>query len=80
MEWEGTYPFEKHPLIPNRYAYRKEDIVSFVKCCNSLGIDIIPLQQNFGHVEYILRNERYKNYTNQLGDYISILMNKQQKK
>jgi hypothetical protein len=21
MEWEGTYPFEKHPLIPNRYAY-----------------------------------------------------------
>ncbi len=60
MEWEGTYPFEKHPLIPNRYAYTKAEIVSFIKYCNGLGIDVIPLQQSFGHVEYILRNERYK--------------------
>jgi N-acetyl-beta-hexosaminidase len=59
MEWEGTYPFEKHPLIPNRYAYTKDEIVSFVKYCNGLGIDVIPLQQSFGHVEYILRNDKY---------------------
>src|SRR5471030_1176410 len=44
MEWEGTYPFEKHPLIPNRYAYTKAEIVGFVKYCNGLGIDVIPLQ------------------------------------
>src|SRR5690349_14788594 len=56
MEWEGTYPFEKHPLIPNRYAYTKAEITDFVKYCNGLGIDVIPLQQSFGHVEYILRN------------------------
>src|ERR1700709_2017054 len=43
MEWEGTYPFEKHPLIPNPYAYTKDEIVSFVKYCNGLGIDVIPL-------------------------------------
>jgi hexosaminidase len=61
MEWEGTYPFEKHPLIPNRYAYSKHEIKSFIKYCDSLGIDVIPLQQSFGHVEYILRHERYKN-------------------
>jgi len=60
MEWEGTYPFEKHPLIPNRYAYSKAEIVSFIKYCNDQGIDVIPLQQSFGHVEYILRNDRYK--------------------
>jgi hexosaminidase len=60
MEWEGTYPFQKHPLIPNRYAYSKEEIKSFIKYCDSLGIDVIPLQQSFGHVEYILRHERYK--------------------
>lgn len=60
MEWEGTYPFEKHPLIPNRYAYSKQEIKSFIKYCDSLGIDVIPLQQSFGHVEYILRHERYK--------------------
>lgn len=61
MEWEGTYPFEKHPLIPNRYAYSKQEIKGFIQYCDSLGIDVIPLQQSFGHVEYILRHQRYKN-------------------
>src|ERR1700755_1191438 len=55
MEWEGTYPFEKHPLIPNRYAYTKAEVASFIKYCADLKIDVIPLQQSFGHVEYILR-------------------------
>ena len=59
MEWEATYPFSKHPLIPNKYAYSKSDIVSFIKYCSDAGIDVIPLQQSFGHVEYILRHYRY---------------------
>lgn len=60
MEWEATYPFAGHPLIPNRYAYTKDEIVSFIKFCCDLGIDVVPLQQSFGHVEYILRHSRYK--------------------
>ena len=59
MEYEATYPFEKHPLVPNRYAYTKAEIASFITFCQSLNIDVIPLQQSFGHVEYILRNDRY---------------------
>ncbi|HVY73494.1 MAG TPA: family 20 glycosylhydrolase, partial [Puia sp.] len=59
MEYEASYPYEKHPLIPSRYAYKKEDIRSFIRFCDGLGIDVIPLQQSFGHVEYILRNSRY---------------------
>jgi hexosaminidase len=59
MEYEATFPFQKHPLIPNKYAYSKEEISSFVAYCNKLGVDVIPLQQSFGHVEYILRNYRY---------------------
>src|SRR5581483_9773651 len=72
MEWEGTYPFEKHPLIPNRFAYTKAQIVDFIKYCNSLGIDVIPLQQSFGHVEYILRNERYKDLREDQKDYSQV--------
>ncbi|MDB5144769.1 MAG: beta-N-acetylhexosaminidase [Mucilaginibacter sp.] len=72
MEWEGTYPFEKHPLIPNRYAYTKAEILSFVKYCNALGIDVIPLQQSFGHVEYILRNEKYKDLREDQKDYSQV--------
>src|ERR1700761_1319080 len=72
MEWEGTYPFEKHPLIPNRYAYTKAEIIDFVKYCNGLGIDVIPLQQSFGHVEYILRNEKYKELREDQRDYSQV--------
>lgn len=59
MEYEATYPYTKHPLIPNRYAYTKEEITSFIYYCNNLGVDVIPLQQSFGHVEYILRHYKY---------------------
>ena len=72
MEWEGTYPFEKHPLIPNRYAYTKSQVISFIKYCNSLGIDVIPLQQSFGHVEYILRHDRYKDLREDQKDFSQV--------
>ncbi|HZY37714.1 MAG TPA: beta-N-acetylhexosaminidase [Mucilaginibacter sp.] len=72
MEWEGTYPFEKHPLIPNRYAYSRQEVISFVKYCNGLGIDVIPLQQSFGHVEYILRNDRYKDLREDQKDFSQV--------
>src|SRR5258707_3823977 len=72
MEWEGTYPFEKHPLIPNRYAYSKAEIISFIKYCSDLGIDVIPLQQSFGHVEYILRNDRYKDLREDQKDFSQV--------
>ena len=72
MEWEGTFPFEKHPLIPNRYAYTKQEIKSFINYCGTLGIDVIPLQQSFGHVEYILRHERYKNLREDQKDYSQV--------
>ena len=72
MEWEATYPFEKHPLIPNRYAYTKEEIKSFISYCGSVGIDVIPLQQSFGHVEYILRHYRYKDLREDQKDYSQV--------
>jgi len=72
MEWEATYPFKKHPLIPNRYAYTGEEIKSFVNYCGKLGIDVIPLQQSFGHVEYILRHDRYKDLREDQKDYSQV--------
>ena len=72
MEWEATYPFEKHPLIPNKFAYTKEEIKFFNSYCGTIGIDVIPLQQSFGHVEYILRNERYKDLREDQKDYSQV--------
>jgi hexosaminidase len=59
MEWEATYPFLKDPLISNRYAYTRAEIKDFISYCQTLHIDVIPLQQSFGHVDYILRNSKY---------------------
>jgi len=59
MEWEATYPYKKHSIISNRYAYTPAEITDFIKHSESLGLDIIPLQHNFGHAEYILMHPRY---------------------
>lgn len=72
MEWEGTYPFKDHPLIPNQYAYTREEIISFVSYCKSINIDVIPLQQSFGHVEYILRHYKYANLREDQKDYSQV--------
>jgi hexosaminidase len=72
MEWEATYPFEKQSLIPNRYAYTKEEVTSFIAFCKEIGIDVIPLQQSFGHVEYILRHPRYKDLREDQKDYSQV--------
>lgn len=59
MEWEGTFPYVYNATISNKFAYTREEIKSFVSYCSSIGIDVIPLQNCFGHVEYILRHDRY---------------------
>ncbi len=59
MEWEGTYPFEHHGIIANRFSYTRDEVSDFIAYCDGLGIQVVPLQQSLGHVEYILRHPRY---------------------
>ncbi len=78
MEWEATYPFEKHRVIASRYAYTTEEIRDFVAYCGALGIDVIPLQQSFGHVEYILKHHRYKDLRQDQKDFSQVNPAKQE--
>ena len=59
MEWEATYPYKEHSIISSRYAYTRDEVKAFIEYCDKLGLDVIPLQQNLGHAEYILMHERY---------------------
>jgi hexosaminidase len=72
MEWEASYPYQTHAVIANRYAYTREEIIGFIQYCDSLGLDVIPLQQSFGHVEYILRHTRYKDLREDQKDYSQV--------
>ena len=59
LEYEATFPFEKHATLCNKYAYTRQEINDIIAFCTSLGVDVIPLQNCFGHCEYILRHHRY---------------------
>lgn len=72
MEWEASYPYEKHRVITGRYSYSREDIKDFVAYCNSINIDVVPLQQSFGHVEYILKHYRYRDLREDQKDFSQV--------
>jgi len=59
IEWEATFPFSKHSTICNQSAYTPKEVTSILSACKAAGIEVIPIQQCFGHVEYILMHLRY---------------------
>lgn len=59
LEYEATFPFEKHATLCNRFVYTKEEIADYVAFCQKLGLEVIPLQNCMGHAQYILRHDRY---------------------
>ncbi len=60
MEWEATFPYEQNATLTNKYAYKPQEIKDFIQYCTNLGIDVIPIHHCFGHVEWILRHDRYR--------------------
>lgn len=59
MEYTAAFPYVKHATITGKNSYNREEIKDFVSYCDQLGIDVIPLQENLGHAQYILCHERY---------------------
>lgn len=59
MEYEGSFPFTENGVISNRYSYTKEEVKDFIDYCALLNMDVIPLQQCLGHLEYILKFDKY---------------------
>ncbi len=59
VEWEATFPFKDNLVLRNRFAFSESEVKDFISYCSRLGVDVIPLQNCFGHSEYILRHERY---------------------
>ena len=59
MEWEATFPFEENAVLCNHLAFSRAEFDEFIAYCSGIGIDVIPLQNCFGHCEYILRHEHY---------------------
>ena len=76
MEWEATVPFEVNATLCNRYAFSREEAQEFISYCSNLGIEVIPLQNCFGHCEYILRHDRYSSLREDKKDFSQVCPSK----
>lgn len=59
MELEDKFPYEEVKGITAANALSKEQLQEIIKYAGDRYIEIIPLQQTLGHVEYILKHEDY---------------------
>lgn len=59
LEYADSFPYEEQATITGTNAYDRQELKNLIFFCEGLGIQVIPLLENLGHVQYILRHERY---------------------
>lgn len=60
LEYSNRFPFEKYSDIAVNTTLKKEDIQLINQKAKDLGMELIPLQQTIGHLEYIVGLDRYQ--------------------
>ena len=59
LEVEDKFQYQCAPEVAVEGAYTKEQFQELSACCESLFIQVIPKLQALGHVDYILKHERF---------------------
>ena len=59
LEYENRFPYQAHPQIAAADQLTTDEVAGLVATAAALGIEVIPLQQCLGHVDYILRHDSY---------------------
>ncbi|XP_067944529.1 hexosaminidase D-like [Watersipora subatra] len=61
IEWEDMFPYEGElEEISAKDCYSKADVQSMLSLAKDNHLSIIPLLQTFGHMEFVLKGEKYK--------------------
>ncbi|MEK3793478.1 DUF4838 domain-containing protein [Paenibacillus sp. FSL R7-0204] len=61
IEYEDKFPFSIHPeFVHPQHALSREELEALQAAAHEHYIEIIPLQQSFGHLEYVLRHDAWK--------------------
>lgn len=61
IEYEDKFPFEEYVSLKNpKYCFTDEQLRLILHTAQQNFIEVIPLQQSFGHLEYVLKHENYK--------------------
>lgn len=72
MEWEATFPFEANSTLRSEGAFTREEFAGFMDYAQKRGVSVIPLQNCFGHCEYILSHERYSSIREDSRDFSQV--------
>ncbi len=59
IEYQDTFPFSKEKFVTGDIHFSKEQIAELNKAANDVGIELIPYQNVFGRLDYILNLEPY---------------------
>ncbi|UMM35808.1 hypothetical protein L5515_008263 [Caenorhabditis briggsae] len=63
LEWEDMFPWTgKLEQFKNTDAYSDDDVDSILNEAKNLKLDVIPLVQTFGHLEWILKYEEMRKF------------------
>lgn len=59
MEYEDMFPYS-NPYISAGNAYSKTDIEDILNAATENNLEVIPLIQTFGHLEFVLKLDQFK--------------------
>ena len=57
VEWENKYPYTRRPEVVHPEALTPDELAELKRRCAKYAIEIMPLVQTFGHLEFALTPE-----------------------
>ncbi|MDD5483447.1 MAG: family 20 glycosylhydrolase [Kiritimatiellae bacterium] len=59
LEMEDKFRFAEHPAVSHGEAWGRAQTSAFAAKCRGRGMDVIPLMQSLGHLEFIVGKKEY---------------------
>lgn len=72
FEYEDAFPYSFDTTIQAPTAYSPADITRVIDTCKSLGVEVVPLVQTFGHLDFVLKHPHYSHLAQTEGSFASI--------
>jgi hexosaminidase len=60
LEWEDMFPWTgRLAVTAASNHYSRQEVKELLAHCEALGLEVIPLVQTFGHLEYVLKHKEF---------------------